>query len=335
MTLFDARSNFRGISPRRAHGRVWVVFCGLLVLIMPAIYAAEAQSNSPPATQAAASRLFTATERGDLAAVKARLATGDPVDARNDRGWTPLMTAAKAGNPEMVKFLIEKGADVNAKSTSVTGSTVLSFAAEGSNLVVLGELLAHGAKINAPSSSGSTPLYFAVANHLTAVAEALLSAGADIEAGGHTDATGAHYTPLIAAACSGDMAMVELLLAKGARIERASNNGDTALMAAAKYEHPDIVKLLIAKGANVKAAGPKGHTALIYAAYNGRLENMKLLLAAGADPMATATDSDVPGGPRYDAATLARQQNHPEALTLILDAQAKAVGANAWRKSGD
>lgn len=245
------------------------------------------------------------------------------------------MTAAKAGNVEMVRFLIEKGADVNAKSTSLTGGTVLSFAAEGTNLVVIGELLAHGAKVNAPGNNGATPLYFAAVNHLKTVAEALLSAGADLEADGHTDARGLHYTALMAAACSGDLEMVELLLAKGAKIDRASNNGDTALMTTAKYEHPEILKLLIAKGANVNAAGPKGHTALIYATYNGRLENMKLLLAAGADPMATATDSDIPGAPRYDAATLARQQNHPEALALILDAQAKANGAKSWRKSVD
>lgn len=267
--------------------------------------------------------LLEAAEAGDLAGVNNMLARGAAVDARNYKGWTSLILAVKAGNAEMVRVLVENGADVNTRSTSAMGSTVLCFAAETNNAQVIRELLKHGVQINATSGNGLTALYVAAIHGNKETAEALLSAGVDPDAFGARDASGRSYTPLMGAACDGELELVELLLSKGAKLERTNNFGATALMEAAKRPHTNIVKYLIAKQANVNAAGPHGHTALIYAAYNGQTENIKLLLAAGADPNATATEEDFPGSPRYDAAQVADQQRHPELAVLIKDAQGK------------
>ncbi len=255
------------------------------------------------------------------------LAGGAPVDARNYHGWTPLIIAAKAGNLELARLLIEKGADVNAKATAGGGATVLCYAALGNNLEVIRELLKQGAAVNAPANSGMRPFYYAALSHGMAVAQLLISAGADLEAYGSADVDGRLYTSLMGAAFEGDSEMVELLLAKGAKIEGTGSTGDTALMSVAKTEHSEIVKLLLDKGANVNATGPNGHTALIYAAYNGQLENIRLLLAAGANPSAKSRDPDSPGGQEYDAISMARQQHHPEAEGLIAEALAKAAAA--------
>jgi ankyrin repeat protein len=283
--------------------------------------------EAAPGTLDPNARLLVATEEGDLATVKEMLAGGAPVDARNFHGWTPLIIAAKAGNLELARLLIEKGADVNAKATVGGGATALCYAALGNNLDVVRELLKHGAAVNAPANSGMRPLYYAAITHGIALAELLISRGADLEAYGSADVYGRQYTPLMGAALEGDSEMVELLLAKGAKIENTGSAGDTALMSVAKTEHAEIVKLLLAKGANVNATGPKGHTALIYAAYNGQLEAIRLLLAAGANPLARARDSDIAGGQDYDAITMARQQHHPEAQGLIAEALAKAAAA--------
>ena len=51
----------------------------------------------------------------DKEQVSALLASGAPVDAKNNYGWTALIHAARKGNADIVKLLLEKGADVNAQ----------------------------------------------------------------------------------------------------------------------------------------------------------------------------------------------------------------------------
>ncbi|MDR3460077.1 MAG: ankyrin repeat domain-containing protein [Verrucomicrobiae bacterium] len=275
--------------------------------------------------------LVSAAEAGDLVGVKNALAQGAAVEARNPRGWTALMLAAKRGDLPAVNCLIEKGADANAKSTQEYGNTVLCFAAMGNNPEVVNALLDHGAELNARSGRGaSTAFYYAASNGKQAAAAALLARGADVnEFGSTAEFDGRAYTPLMGAACTGYPELVELLLAKGAQLEKKNNFAATALMEAAKYPYVATVKLLIEKGANVNAATPDGYTALIYAAYNGRMENIEALLAAGANPNATATGSD--DKPRT-AEALARRQHHPEAADLILEAQAQAKAAGQTSK---
>ena len=77
------------------------------------------------------------------------------------------------------------------------------------------------------------------------------------------------------------------------------------------------VKALLAKGANVNAADEEGHTALIFAAFNGRAETVKLLLAAGADPNAKAAAVDDFDGKPYDAAEAAELRHYPETAAII------------------
>jgi ankyrin repeat protein len=131
------------------------------------------------------------------------------------------------------------------------------------------------------------------------------------------------------AACLGHPELVELLLAKGAQLEKRNNIGLTALMEAAKHPYVATVKLLIEKGANVNAATPDGYTALIYAAYNRRTENVKVLLDAGADPNATTRDS---GEKPYDAVEAAGGRHNTEAAALILEAQKQSKASGQTSK---
>jgi ankyrin repeat protein len=265
--------------------------------------------------------LFVAVEQGDSAAVNNILASGARVEARNKQGWTPLIVAVKEDRFEIISNLAEKGADVNARSTSKMGSAVLCFATEVGDLKVIQFLLDHGADIEIQNKDGTTPLYNAVTKKNLDVARLFLSKGADPNKFAYRNERGEVLTPLMAAAGLNDAEMVDLLLQNGGRLEKRCNDGSTTLMLAAKISGPEVIKLLIARGANVNATGPKGHTALIYAAYNGKQETVKLLLAAGANPSAKATDSDNPDAKDYDAAHLADQQGYPEIQQLIIEAQ--------------
>jgi uncharacterized protein len=299
------------------------IFC--VVLAFSQACPVAASSTNQPAALA----LFQAVKLNDLDAVKVSLLTGLPVDTRNDQGRTPLILAVSTGNLEMTKLLVEHGADVNARATTEVGSTVLCFAIEGRNLQVLDYLIERGANVDGKSKNGQTPLHYAAAHGLNDLVSSLLQHGSDPDLFGIPDTKGNLTTPLMAAAANGHLETVQLLADEGADLEKVNDVGDTVLMDVCKRPYPEIVKLLIKKGANVNAMGKDGYTALIYAACQGQVETIRLLLAAGADPLATATDQVTPNArqARYDAADLAQQNGHLEALLLVLKAQQQALKA--------
>jgi ankyrin repeat protein len=88
--------------------------------------------------------IFVAVRAGDAARVKALLDQGVPVDAKARYDRTPLSFAAARGNVEIVRLLLERGADVKAKDTFY-GATALDWAADSGNPEIARLLLAKGA----------------------------------------------------------------------------------------------------------------------------------------------------------------------------------------------
>lgn len=75
-------------------------------------------------------------------------------------GWDTLLTsAADKGHTEVVKLLIQKGADVN--KSSKYGITPLMAAASKGRTEIADLLIQHGASVNKADESGNTPLTFA------------------------------------------------------------------------------------------------------------------------------------------------------------------------------
>ncbi|HVF43801.1 MAG TPA: ankyrin repeat domain-containing protein [Pyrinomonadaceae bacterium] len=193
---------------------------------------------------------------------------------------TPLMRAAESGTAEAVKALISEGADVNAKPYH--GMTALMLAAGEGRLEVVKLLLAAGADANAvvvtPHAGAFTPLTYGARSRDRDVVLALIDAGAQVN-----PKNLCFLTPLASVSIgSGDVAMIETLLAKGADINLKACGGVTALMLAASDGSPEVVKKLIASGADVNAQTDRGETALSMAAEAGRAENVKVLKRAGA-----------------------------------------------------
>jgi ankyrin repeat protein len=96
------------------------------------------------------------------------------VDFRNAKDESPLMMAALKGQLDMVKKLVERGADVNK-----TGWTPLHYAATGGHLEIMNLLLENHAYIDAESPNGTTPLMMAAHYGSPAAVKLLLEAGAD------------------------------------------------------------------------------------------------------------------------------------------------------------
>ena len=150
-------------------------------------------------------------------------------------------------------------------------------------------------------------------NKLDAV-RALLAAGANVNA-----AENDGWTALIWSAYRGHAKVAEILLSAGADVNAVDNNGETALMLARSAE---VAKVLLSAGADVNAVDDDGETALMLAR---SAEVAKVLLSAGAD--VNAVDDDGWTTLMWAAAS----KGHAEVAELLLSA---GVNPNAKNKDG-
>lgn len=168
-------------------------------------------AESPPEELGAALRL--ATLAGDTEKVDLLLAAGAEIEAGKEAEGTPLALATFQGDAGMIRHLLAQGADPD----PVTGGATPLIAAviDGQREAALA-LLQAGARVDARDSAtdGFTPLMWAATVDFgeTAVLEALLAGGADVNA---RDGSGA--TALSCARANANVRAAALLLAAGAR----------------------------------------------------------------------------------------------------------------------
>lgn len=149
-----------------------------------------------------------------------------------------LILSAGEGQEEIVRLLLDAGADINAVS-ALTEATALAFAAIKGRPSVVRVLLERGAAVDMPSGSGATPLTHAASEGQTECLRLLLAHHADVNA-----ATRRGMTPLMFAAHRGDEEAVRLLLDAGADAGARSQSGRTALVWAEKGQHQAVMDLL-------------------------------------------------------------------------------------------
>ncbi len=205
----------------------------------------------------------------------------DLINGPDSSGHTPLENAAINGQIKVAAFLLDHGADVNAR-----GGTALFAATGAGNRAMVEFLLAHGADVNAINNSQQqTPLFMAVQKGFAAVTEVLLANKADVNA---RDSEGG--TPLFSAAQRGDLKIIQMLLAAGANVNLQDNNGESVLNYTIKTS-PEMVQALLAAGVNPNSENKDGRSPLSYATERDTPQVVKLLLDAKADPNAGRLDA--------------------------------------------
>lgn len=275
-------------------------------------------------SEGAGSALWREAINGNKEAVKAILEKGGNIDEPSKTGMTPLMWAIQDDQPELVEFLIKKGANVNARQTSA-GCNAVIIAADWLQADTVDLLIKNGAEINYQSRSGWTALLKATrvapkdaeeGDRQLRTIKTLLGKGAKVDV-----ATNKGVTPLMYAAKNGNLPIIDLLLEKHADLNIQDKEGQTALMWAAMAGQAGGIKHLLSKGAVIETKTVLGSTALMLAAEHGQTEVVKTLLENKADIVPQDEDG-------MTALMLAAKNGHLEAVELLLAHNAKVNEVN-------
>ena len=151
--------------------------------------------------------LFEAAAVGEVERVQ-QLLEADPtlINTYSHDGWTPLHLAAFFGHREVAQLLLQRGADVAARSRNATGNLPLHAALAGRRFDIAQLLVMHDSNVNIQDQY--------------------------------------QWTALHHAAYSGNMTIVELLLTNGAKLDVKNNKGQTPRQIAIERHHSDIAERL-------------------------------------------------------------------------------------------
>ncbi|RLU18410.1 hypothetical protein DMN91_008767 [Ooceraea biroi] len=216
--------------------------------------------------------LHKAAEMGHLDLVNFLLEYGADINARNDKDWTPIHGAALNGHLEIVNTLILKGADVNAEL--IMGCTPLHCAVEIGHEKIARTLLKHGANVNAIDKIyKNAALHYAAKYGHEGIVKTLLEYKADPNIN-----TFQGLTPLHLAVQNG-LEIVNILLKHGVDINAKTKIYYwTPLHYAVKSGHEIVVEFLLENGAEVNAKTDINLTPLHIAARKGYQNITDLLI---------------------------------------------------------
>lgn len=261
--------------------------------------------------------LFAASGSDEkLAIAKILIENGADLDHFGKEGLpllgSPLMRAVYEGQAEMVKLLLNSGANINAAGKD--GETCLFSAVSRHNSAMAKWLIQQGAKVNLKNSNGFTPIVFAVVDEDLALVKLLEDNGATID---DID------LQLAVAIMRKNRQTVDALLAKNAKADLkklGEYNVVSPMIMAAKRGDVEILQKLLSHGADPNVV-IDAETPLTIAAENGYIDAVRFLLKIGADVNVNAHQGSACRTSCYYATPLAyaTMNDHFEIVNILID----------------
>ncbi|KAK2706489.1 hypothetical protein QYM36_016505 [Artemia franciscana] len=220
--------------------------------------------------------LHIAVRNGRIDLCDLLISYGATVDGMNLKNETPLVTAIKANNPEMVKYLLESGANPNC-------SQCLHHAVSEAKENLCQLLISYGANVDAINMKCETPLVTAILNNNSDMVKYLLESGANPNCAQY------HFGILHVAVWRRRANLCQLLISYDAKVDALNANNTTPLVMAIQANDLDMVRYLLESGADPNCAQCMHH-----AAREGRADLCRLLFSYGADLNAMDANNETP-----------------------------------------
>ena len=212
-----------------------------------------------------------AASHGDISLAKLLLNRGADINWIGQYFHTALHYATISDKPDMVKWLLENGAEIN---TNSDGRSPLHIAAVRGNLQIVKHLLDYGAHVDTSDSFNFTPFSLAcLRGHIDVVTIILDNtkdkATLDLECG------------LCKASEGGHIETMKYLLQNKVNVNVRNSLGETALSLAARGQSL-AVEVLLDHNANINTVDKRGYTPLQLALLREQMDISRLLIQHGA-----------------------------------------------------
>ena len=254
------------------------------------------------------SKIVSSIKKKDIASVK-KMISGTNVNAFDSNGVNLLTYAVMSADFNMVKLLIDKGANPNLKNKTKTGSTPLMMSSGYKSTKIAKYLIKNNADVDIPDNNGDPAInwsaYFgnipftklmlennaktnqksihsdcvmqvALKEYQDSIVDLLINNNINIH-----NVKPANKA-LIEAVKQGNVKLLKSQINKS-NMDTKDEAGNTLLIIAANKNSFPIIKFLVNNGVNINEMNPVGMTALNKAIYYGHNEIANFLISKGAD----------------------------------------------------
>jgi ankyrin repeat protein len=236
--------------------------------------------------------LHVASSYGYLEVVRTLVEQGADMTAQDNRKKTPLHAAAGEGRVDVARFLVEHGADATA--LDMHGWIPLHWASLGGHVEVARFFIERGVDSTTRAYDGRTSLHVASEEGHVKVARYLLEHGADPRARAKDG-----RTPLHLASNAGSLDIVRFLVEHGADVTARANDGRTSLHVTSEVGNVKVAHFLLEHGAELTARANDGRTSLHLAVEMGRVELVHALSSQYTDTTTVTTVRPLSQGRQY------------------------------------